>query len=612
VEELEERVDYSFRLVNHLQSVRDTPALRDALQSIQPKHVAWTAQISQSQSVYALLKQLSTTETDPVKSRIIHKRLMAMELQGIGLSAETRSEFNQVMQELAALQLQFNNNVLDSVKDFRLVVRDPNALKGCSQRLMDSMRVQDAWHLTLDAPTYIPIMEQCTNPTIRRQLYMANVTKASSGDKDNSAILHRILHLRGKVATLLGHPSYAHVSLVSKMASSPANAQQLMDQLYTVALPHAKRELHQLVEFAQQHGIVQGDLQPWDMAHVRERYRQHVFTGFDEDLVAEYFPLDSVMNGMFQLANQLFGIAIERVEPSHLQANVWHPDVHMYQVSDVNGTILSYFYADLFSRPNEKRSGAWMDVCKLRFRQDDTVHLPVAYLVCNQQGPTSDVPSLCKFSHVTTLFHEFGHVLQHILTTVDHLSVSGVQGIEWDVIEVASQFMENFCYDKHWITQLSSHYKTGQSMPDHLICAIQGQRTFLNGLDTLRQLHLGALDLALHSQPIQDAFQLDKDMARKYIFTPRLPQDKFLNSFMHVFGGSYAAGYYSYKWSEVYSADAYQTFQHAESLQEIGRRYRNTLLALGGSVDPHDAWEAFCGKRHASTDALLSNFNKSK
>lgn len=390
--------------------------------------------------------------------------------------------------------------------------------------------------------------------TTQRQIYRANITKASDGNINNEPIINEILTLKREKAKLLGYETPADLSLSVKMAQTLGSAQSLLDGLFESSLPHAKQELNDLSHFAAETLQHPTPLQPWDTGYVTEQYRKKLFK-YDEETISEYFAFPKVLKGLFDVANEVLGIQVRELETEELKEKkitCWHPDVKVFEVAE-KGQVKAYFYGDFYSRPSEKRSGAWMDVVTTRFkRQDGSVTLPVAYLICNQPPPQSEgTPSLMKFRDVETLFHEFGHCLQHMMTTVDYAPASGINGIEWDFVEVASQFMENFCSEPQWIDRLSGHYKTGEAMPKDMVDALVKGREFMSGLATLRQIHFAKVDLALHSTftpPKKDSdptvFDQDTEIAKKTVITPRLPEDRFLCSFNHIFGGGYSAGYY--------------------------------------------------------------------
>jgi oligopeptidase A len=468
--------------------------------------------------------------------------------------------------------------------------------------------------LTLDYPSFFPFMEHARRRDLRERAYRAYITRASSGELDNEPLIRRILALRREEAGLLGFESYAALSLDSKMAPDVAAVERMLEELREASFEAAKRDLEELRAFARERGAAEADdLQLWDVAFWAERLREHRFDYSEEDL-RPYFPLPVVLEGLFGLAKRLFDVDIVAADGS---APVWHPDVRFFRVRDAGGADRAAFYLDPYSRPAEKRGGAWMDECvgrsRLLARPGESVRLPVAHLVCNGTPPVDGRPSCMTFDEVTTLFHEFGHGLQHMLTRVDYGLASGIRNVEWDAVELPSQFMENWCYEPEILRGMSAHMETGAPLPDELIGKVRAARTFRAGSDMLRQLYFALTDLALHDrfdpEGPESPFDVQRRVAERTTVLPPLPEDRFLCSFGHIFGGGYAAGYYSYKWAEILSADAFAAFEEAgleddSAIREAGRRYRDTVLALGGSRAPMDVFVAFRG-REPDPEALL-------
>ncbi|KAL1922285.1 uncharacterized protein VTP21DRAFT_9824 [Calcarisporiella thermophila] len=629
-EEIDDVIERCYGVVSHLNMVKDSPDLRAAIETIQPRVIQLCLRMSQSQPKYQALKQLRDGPTwsslSPEQQRIVHRTLADMELMGVGLT-DTRHRFNEITERLSQLSIRFGNNVLDATKAFVEVVHDREQLRGCSEQLLQMMsknaqkrgfgegdKENGPWAVTLDQPVFGPFMMFCQNRALREKVYRAHITRASEGDWNNVPIINEILELKQEQAALLGFPNYAALSLSSKMAGRIPNAQQLITDLYNASLEHAKRDLAKLERFAVEQLQLSTPLQPWDISYVSEAYRKHLFR-FDEEQIQQYFAFPRVINGLFALAEEIFGVKIREVHGEPMKG--WHDDVRLYEVSSLQGgETLAYFYGDFYSRPEEKKSGAWMDISATRRRMPDgSVRVPVAYLICNQQPPASpEQPSLMKFRDVETLFHEFGHCLQHMLTRVEYPQASGIKMIEWDFVEVASQLMENFCHEPRWLARLAQHHVTGEAMPAEMVSGLVKAREFLAGIAMIRQLHFAQLDLTLHSnfKPPRSpgdktVFDVDLELARQTAVLPRLPEDRFLCSFSHIFAGGYSAGYYSYKWSEVYSADAYAAFEAAgpERTREVGKRYRETVLALGGATDPREVWRKFRGRETADIAPLL-------
>ncbi|HXZ85177.1 MAG TPA: M3 family metallopeptidase, partial [Myxococcota bacterium] len=471
------------------------------------------------------------------------------------------------------------------------------------------------WRITLDAPSYTPFMQHSRRRDLRERLYRANLARASEGASDNTALIDRILRLRREEARLLGFQTYVELSLASKMAPDVGAVRRLLEELRAVSYAAAGRELAELRAFARTQGESR-ELMHWDVAYWAERQREARYAYSEEDL-RPYFPLPAVLEGLFALAGRLFGVSIRAADG---EAPVWHPDVRFFRVCDESGAPLASFYLDPYSRPAEKRGGAWMDECigRSRLFGDGGGHprLPVAHLVCNQMPPVAGKPSLMSFDEVQTLFHEFGHGLQHMLTRVDYGLASGIRHVEWDAIELPSQFMENWCYHRETLLGFARHFETGEPLPDALFEKLRAARTYRAGSDMLRQLFFSLLDLELHDRfepgGAQTPFGVQDEVAKRATVLPPLTEDRFLCSFGHIFAGGYAAGYYSYKWAEVLSADAFAAFEEAglenpSALRITGRRYRDTVLALGGSAAAMEVFKSFRG-REPETSALLRHY----
>ncbi|KAI7901455.1 uncharacterized protein BX663DRAFT_531870 [Cokeromyces recurvatus] len=634
--ELEDEISRAYGILSHLNGVKNSPEVRSTLEKIQPEFIKLSLMMNQSIPKYKALEALRHTsgewqKLDKVQQRIVDHALRDMKHAGVGFAEGSveKKRFNEISERLSQLSLAFGNNVLDATKEFKHVVMEAEQLNGCSPMFLEILKrnaerhgVKDGYCITLDFPIYGPFMMNCNNRELREKIYKANITKASKGTLNNEPIINEILTLKREKARLLGYETPADLSLSVKMAQTLSAAESLLDSLFEASVNHAKTEFDELTQFAKDKLHHPIPLQPWDVSYVTEQYRKNLFK-YDEETISEYFAFPKVLDGLFAVANEVLGIQVRELDDSDMKQKGitrWHEDVKVFEVIE-QGEVKAYFYGDFYSRPSEKRSGAWMDVVTTRFKHavDGQVTLPVAYLICNQPPPQSaDQPSLMKFRDVETLFHEFGHCLQHMLTRVDYAPASGINGIEWDFVEVASQFMENFCNEPDWIHRLSGHYKTGASMPKDMINALVKNRKFMSGLATLRQLHFAKIDLALHSRfkpPTSPndptVFDQDAEIAKQTVLTPRLPEDKFLCSFSHIFGGGYSAGYYSYKWSETYSADAYAAFEEAkmkdgqEGIKSIGKHYRDTILALGGGTAPNEVWEKFRGRPNVDITPLL-------
>jgi oligopeptidase A len=631
LERLGDRLSVSWGIVGHLMGVQNSQELRQAHQEMQPAVVEFFLRLGQSQAIYqglqALRESAAWAGLDSAQQRIVDSLIRDARLAGVGLQGEQRQRFNALQQELAKLGTQFSNHVLDATKAFALTLTAPEEVEGLPPSLLQ-LAAQAArqageptatgergpWRITLDYPSFGPFLEHSRRRELRERLYRAYLTRASDGDLDNTPLIDRILALRREMATLLGYSTYAELSLASKMAPDVQAVETLLEELRQASYPAAQHDLEELRSFARQQQAPEAeDLCHWDLPFWAERLREHRYTFSDEEL-RPYFPLPRVLDGLFDLARRLFGV---RIVAADGEVPVWHQDVRFFKVYDDQGNEIAAFYLDPYSRPAEKRGGAWMDECVGRRRvmaaPEQGVRLPVAYLVCNQTPPVDDKPSLMSFTEVKTLFHEFGHGLQHMLTTVDYGLASGIQNVEWDAVELPSQFMENWCYHRDTLMGMSAHVETGEPLPDDLYDKLCAARTYRAGSLMLRQLYFAFLDLELHQRydpyGAESVFEVQKRIAAKTTVLPPLPEDRFLCSFGHIFAGGYAAGYYSYKWAEVLSADAFAAFEEAglenlEAVSRIGRRYRDTVLAQGGSRHPMEVFREFRG-RQPTTAALL-------
>ena len=545
----------------------------------------------------------------------------------MGLEGENREKFNRIQQELAELSTRFSNHLLDATKAFSLTLTDKHDVEGLPPSYL-SLAAQTArtagdssataesgpWRITLDIPSYMPFMQHSRRRELREQLYRAYITRASSGELDNTPLIERILELRRQKAELLGFKTYADLSIARKMAASVAAVETLMEELRQASYAAAVKEIEELKAFAKAKAAPEADnLMHWDIAFWAERQREEKFDLKDEEL-RPYFPLNQVLAGLFTLAKRLFGVNISAADG---QAPIWHEDVRYFQISDLSDKPIAYFYLDPYSRPAEKRGGAWMDECinraKILQAEGSMIRLPVAYLVCNQSPPVDDKPSLMTFREVETLFHEFGHGLQHMLTQVDYPEAAGINNIEWDAVELPSQFMENWCYHRPTLLQMARHYETGEPLPETDYQKLLAARTYMTGSAILRQVNFGWLDIELHCryQPggAETIWDVRDRLAKQTTVLPPLPEDSFLCAFGHIFSGGYAAGYYSYFWAEVLSADAFSAFEEVgledeRALSATGQRFCETVLALGGSRHPMEVFKAFRG-REPSTAPLL-------
>ncbi|MEP3481510.1 MAG: M3 family metallopeptidase [Fuerstiella sp.] len=623
--------EYVWSPVSHLLSVANSDELRDVQEKCLPEIVQFGLKMSQNKPLYDRFKILQgkaeELKLDSGQQRILESHILSAEQSGIALSEEDQATFNQLSERMSKLTTDFSNNVLDATNAWSLEITDVQATEGWPASLSrmaaaawnsaDSANDQEErqatpeegpWKITLEAPSFGPFMEHCRDSSLREQVYLAYLTRASSGKHDNSGLITEILKLRKQKCDLLGYESYAALSLSRKMAPNAEAVHQMFNDLLQASFDVGKHELQELTEFAKKAGHV-GELKHWDVSFWAERMREEKYSFTDEEL-RPYFSLEKVMEGLFSLCHRLFGITIQAADG---QAPVWHQDVRYFHVLNEDGLHIAGFYLDPYSRPENKRGGAWMNDCIGRSVTATEKRLPVAHLVCNGTPPVGDVPSLMTFREVETLFHEFGHGLQHMLTTVDHRDVAGISGVEWDAVELPSQFMENWCYHKPTLLGMAVHYESGQVLPDDLYDKICQARTYRAASGMLRQIQFGMTDMLLHStfdpNGSQTAFEAFEEVAAKTSPMPPHPQNRFLCAFQHIFAGGYAAGYYSYKWAEVLSADAFAAFEEAglddeSAVQKTGQRFRETVLSLGGSQHPMDVYREFRG-RNPDTEALL-------
>jgi len=636
LEALGDRLSWTWGVANHLNSVRTTDALRDAIAEVQPEVVTFSSRLGQSEALFDAFRRHqesgAVAAMEAAASRVVALAIRDAEHAGVGLRGAAKDQFNANQQELAQLGMDFGNAVLDATKAWELVLTDTADVLGLPDSLRQLLAQQaraaghehaDAergpWRVTLDGPVYVPFLEHAERRALREQVYRAYVTRAGPGSAhDNSERVVQILQKRREQANLLGFATFADLSLAAKMAPSVDGVEALLKGLHDASKPAAVRELAELTAFAREHGSTD-ELALWDIGYWARRLREARFTYSDEDL-RPYFPLPRVLDGLFGLVHRLFGVTI-RARP---EVTGWHPDVTFYDVVDERAVTIAGFFLDPYSRPADKRGGAWMNECRGRTRRlpaSDTapggVRTPIAYLVCNQTPPVAGssgtTPSLMTWNEVSTLFHELGHGLQHMLTEVELGPVAGINGVEWDAVELPSQFMENWLRHRPTLASFARHWQTGEAIPATLVDRVLAATTFRAGSGFLRQLYFARLDLALHHdydpRGSRTIWDLQRVVAADNTVVAPLDEDRFLCAFGHLFAGGYAAGYYSYKWAEVLSADAFAAFEEAglddeAQVSAVGRRFRATILALGGSVPPMDVYQSFRG-RAPNTDALL-------
>jgi len=610
-----DRIDRAWGAVNHLNAVVNSPALREAYNANLPKLTDFHTDLAQDLRLYSRYRALAAAPPfatfDRAQRRTIENELREFRLAGAELPDDRKARFKAVQEELSALSSKFEDNVLDATNDWALFVESGSDLAGVPDDVLRAARAEAAAEnrsghkITLRRPSYLPVMQYARNRGLRATLHRAYSTRASElgarPEWDNTPLIRRILLLRREEAELLGYANYAEVSLVPKMARSAAEVIDFLRDLNRRARPFALSDIALLAEFARTSlGI--DTLEAHDLAFASERLKEHRFAFSDQE-VRQYFPEPAVLRGLFRVAETLYGISIRPAS-----APTWHPDVRFFEIRDAAGAPVGEFYLDLYARPG-KQGGAWMDSAIDRRRVGAGVQRPVVHLTCNLSAPEPGRPATFTHDEVTTIFHEFGHGLHQLLTRVDVAGVSGLHGVEWDAVELPSQFMENFCWEWDVLSQMTSHVDTGLPLPRALFDRMVAARNFQSGLMMVRDLEFGLVDMLLHStfDPAGSASSRDVEDAvrREIAVAPRAAYDRFMHSFRHIFAGGYAAGYYSYKWAEVLSADAFSLFEEAGVLSPVaGSRFRDEVLAQGGSRPALESFTAFRG-RPPQIEALL-------
>ncbi|MGN2390360.1 M3 family metallopeptidase [Pelomicrobium sp. G1] len=612
LEDANERVSRAWGPVAHLNAVMNTPALREAYNANLPRITQYYAELGQNRVLFEKYKAIQASPAfqrlTRSQRRVIENEIRDFRLGGAELPEASRARFLEIQERLAQLQSRFSDNLLDATNAFAYYASEEevagiptDALEAAQEAARQEGK--PGWKFTLHMPSYLPVMQYADHRPLREAMYRAYVTRASDlGPEalDNTPLIREILKLRAEEARLLGFASYAELSLQTKMARSPGEVLDFLHELAAKAKPYAERDLAELQEFAARE-LKLPRLEAWDLAYASEKLRLARYA-FSEQEVKQYFPETRVLPGLFRLVETLFGVRIERA-----QAPVWHPDVKFFRILSESGELVGQFYADLYARPS-KRGGAWMDDAITRRRLPSGLQAPAAYLTCNFSAPQGGRPALLTHDEVITLFHEFGHGLHHLLTRVDELAVAGINGVEWDAVELPSQFMENFCWEWEVVAPMSGHVDTGEPLPRSLFDKMRAARNFQAGMQTVRQLEFALFDMRLHHgfDPERGDFMelLDEVRARVAVVFPPA-YNRFPHGFSHIFAGGYAAGYYSYKWAEVLSADAYSLFEeHGVLSQEIGRRFRDEILAVGGSRPALESFVAFRG-REPRIEALL-------
>ncbi|HHO2170657.1 TPA: oligopeptidase A [Aeromonas hydrophila] len=618
LEEVNDRLARIWSPVSHLNSVLNSEALRAAHDACLPLLSEFQTYVGQHEGLYQAYRELAESDDFPLLSgaqrKEIQNTLRDFRLSGIGLPAEAQQRYGEIQARLSELASRFSNNVLDATQGWSKLVTDEAELAGLPQsaqaaaRQLAELKGKEGWLFTLDIPSYLPVMMYADNRALRAELYEAFTTRASdqgpnAGKWDNSAIMTELLALRRELAQLLGFANYAELSLATKMADKPEQVVNFLTDLAAKSLPQGKAELEEIRAFAaEQHG--QNELAAWDLAYYAEKLKQHKFSISDEQL-RPYFPASKVVKGLFEVVKRVFGMKVRE----RLGIDTWHPDVRFYDIFDAEDELRGSFYLDLYAREH-KQGGAWMDVCLgRRYRQDGSLQKPVAYLTCNFNGPVDGKPALFTHNEVVTLFHEFGHGIHHMLTRIDVAGVAGINGVAWDAVELPSQFLENWCWESEALAFISGHHETGEPLPADLLEKMLTARNFQAAMQMLRQLEFALFDFRLHQEfdpasTDQIPALLDEVRSQVAVMTPPA-FNRFQHSFSHIFAGGYAAGYYSYKWAEVLSADAFSRFEEEGIFNPAtGQSFLKNILEKGGSKEPMELFRAFRG-REPQVDALL-------
>ncbi|MGZ8262270.1 MAG: M3 family metallopeptidase [Methylotenera sp.] len=613
LEDMEEKISRAWSQVSHMNAVVNSPELREAYNDNLSKLTDFYADLGQDERLYAKFRALrASSQFDsltPSRKKIVENELRDFRLGGAELPADKKVRFKAIQEELSKLSAKFEENVLDNTNDYALYVEDADTLAGIPEDVLQTASEaakadnKTGWKFTLHYPSYLPVLQYADNRQLRETLYRAFATRASEFGKpewDNTPLISQILKLRLEAANLLGVANYAELSIATKMAESAQQVNDFLQDLAEKAKPYALKDKSELEEYGAKLGIA--DMQAWDVAYASEKLREEKYA-FSDLEVKQYFPESKVLAGLFKVVETIFGVHVSK---SH--ASVWHETASFYDIKDNANNLIGQFYLDLYAR-NDKRGGAWMDEAITRRKVTGELTTPVAFLTCNFSAPVGGKPALFTHDEVLTMFHEFGHGLHHMLTKVDDYGVSGIKGVEWDAVELPSQLMENFCWEWEVLRNMTTHVDTGEQLPRTLFDKMVAAKNFQAGMQTMRQIEFSLFDIRMHSEfdPYGDKTVLDLiEAVRDEVAVVRPPKwNRFPNNFTHIFSGGYAAGYYSYKWAEVLSADAYSMFEEDGVLSaETGKRYWQEILAQGGSRSALESFTAFRG-REPNIEALL-------
>ena len=619
IEKTEDRLNKAWSPVSHINSVVNNNDIREAYNACLPKLSQYSTEMGQNKALYNAYFEISNSpgfsRLNQGQQKTIQNALRDFELSGINLNPEQQCRYREISQELSKLSSKFEENVLDATHAWKKHIQDETLLAGIPETTRTLAKTTaetdnlSGWMLTLDFPCYLAIMTYADNPALRQEIYTAFATRASDVNPDtiqwdNTKIMDDLLALRHEKARLLGFNNYAELSLATKMADTPQQVIDFLENLAHKSKEQAQTDFDELQQFARQE--YQADnLNAWDINYFSEKMRQQQLELSQEE-IRNYFPATRVIPGLFTVVNKLYGLTINEIS----NFDRWHSDVRFFEIYDQDNVLRGKFYLDLYARPN-KRGGAWMDDCVSRKNGPDGLQTPVAYLTCNFTPPANDDPALLSHNEVITLFHEFGHGLHHMLTKVDHLSVSGINGVQWDAVELPSQFMENWCWQKPALEIISGHYQTGAPLPESLLEKMLAAKNFQSGMFMIRQLEFSLFDFQIHlnfdptkSSNIYSTLSAIRDQF-SVVTTPAF--NRFAHSFSHIFAGGYAAGYYSYKWAELLSCDAFSRFEDEGIFNpQTGADFLTHILEKGGSIDAMDLFVNFRG-REPSIDALLQH-----
>ncbi|GAA4360765.1 oligopeptidase A [Kangiella marina] len=617
LEEINDRLDRAWSPISHINSVANSDQVREAYNACLPLLSDYGTEMGQHQGLYnavrSLAKRADELKLDKVQRKILTDDLRDFKLSGVALNDDKKQRYGEIQKRLSELTSKFEQHVLDATMAWHKDFTDKSALDGLPESAIAAAKQTaeaadvDGYRITLDFPSYLPVMMHANNRELRQEVYTAFATRASeigpnAEEFDNSDIMPEILTLRHELAQLLDFKHYGELSLATKMAQSTEEVISFLTELATKSKPQAENDLKELSDYAREkHGI--DKLDAWDLAYYSEKLKNERYNISQEEL-RPWFPENQVIKGMFEITGTLFNITFQERD----DIETWHNDVRFFDIYDLQNNYIASFYLDLYARRN-KRGGAWMADCIGRRKTDNGIQKPVAFLTCNFNGPVGDTPALFTHDEVTTLFHEFGHGLHHMLTDIDYASVAGISGVPWDAVELPSQFLENFCWEEEGLAKIAKHYKTGDSLPAEKLERLLAAKNFQSAMQMVRQLEFSLFDFTIHSefdvkQPDQIQHQLDQ--VRRAVSVIQPPQfNRFQHSFGHIFAGGYAAGYYSYKWAEVLSADAFSRFEEEGIFNpQTGQDFLTNILQKGGSAEPAELFEAFRG-REPSPDALL-------